>query len=133
MQLERDLSATESELFRLQAEQEQNLIQAREVRNQIIQTREQFAEAATEDLLEARARAAEASENLRAAQDVVNRTTLYAPLSGEILNLAYKTLGGVVSPGDPIVEIVPLETQLIASLEIPPTERENEGPSGKER
>ena len=124
VQLERDLSAAESELFRLQAEQEQNLIQAREVRNQIIQTREQFAEAATEDLLEARARAAEASENLRAAQDVVNRTTLYAPLSGEILNLAYKTLGGVVSPGDPIVEIVPLETQLIASLEIPPTERE---------
>jgi len=124
VQLERDLSTAESELFRLQADQEQNLIQAREVRNQIVQAEELFAEEATEELLEARARAAEATESLRAAQDVVNRTTLCAPLSGEVLNLTYSTLGGVVSPGDPIVEIVPLETQLIASLEIPPIERD---------
>ncbi len=53
VQLERDLSASESELFRLQAEQEQNLIEARDVKNQITQAQERFAEDATQELLEA--------------------------------------------------------------------------------
>jgi len=124
VQLERDLTAAESELFRLKADQESNLIQAREVENQILLTEEQFAEQAAQDLLDARANAAEARERLRAAQDVVNRTSVFAPLSGEILNLKYSTIGGVVQAGDPILEIVPLETQLIASLEVSPTDRD---------
>jgi len=124
VRLERDLSQAESELFRLTANQEQNLIEAKDVRKQGVQTEVRFAEDATQELLEARANAAEAAEQLRAAQDVVNRTVLYAPLAGEILNLKYSTLGGVVQPGDPIVEIVPNETQLIASLEIPATDRD---------
>ncbi|MCR9080160.1 MAG: HlyD family type I secretion periplasmic adaptor subunit [Hyphomonadaceae bacterium] len=124
VQLQRDLTLAESELFRLNAAQEQNLIEAREVRNQIIQTEERFAEDLTQELLEARASAAEAGEQLRAAQDVVNRTTLFAPRSGEVLNLKYSTLGGVVQPGEAVVEIVPREAQLVASLEIFPADRD---------
>ena len=124
VQLERDLSNAERDLFRLNAEQEENLIQAREVRNQIIQTRERFAEEVSQQLLEARASATHAGERLRAAQDVVNRTTLFAPRSGEILNLKHSTEGGVVQPGEAVVEIVPRETQLVATLEIPPVDRD---------
>ena len=124
VQLQRDLSDAERELFRLNAEQEENLIQAREVRNQIVQAEERFAEEASQQLLEARANATDAGERLRAAQDVVNRTILFAPRSGEILNLKHSTVGGVVQPGEAVVEIVPLESQLIASLEISPADRD---------
>ncbi len=124
IQLQRDLSNAERELFRLNAEQEENLIQAREVRNQIVQTEERFAEEVTQQLLEARAIATDGGERLRAAQDVVNRTILFAPRSGEILNLKHSTVGGVVQPGEAVVEIVPRETQLVASLEIFPADRD---------
>lgn len=124
IQLQRDLSNAERELFRLNAEQEENLIQAREVRNQIVQTEERFAEEVTQELLEARAIATDGGERLRAAQDVVNRTILFAPRSGEILNLKHSTVGGVVQPGEAVVEIVPRETQLVASLEISPVDRD---------
>lgn len=123
-QLQRDLSNAERDLFRLNAEQEENLIQAREVRNQIVQTQERFAEEVTQELLEARAKATDGGERLRAAQDVVNRTILFAPRSGEILNLKHSTVGGVVQPGEAVVEIVPRETQLVASLEISPADRD---------
>lgn len=124
IQLQRDLSNAERDLFRLNAEQEENLIQAREVRNQIVQTEERFAEEVTQELLEARAIATDGGERLRAAQDVVNRTILFAPRSGEILNLKHSTVGGVVQPGEAVVEIVPRETQLVASLEISPVDRD---------
>ena len=62
---------------------------------------------------------------MRAAQDVVNRTTINAPLAGEVLNFNHNTIGGVLRPGDQILEIVPNESRLIASLEVPPTSRDS--------
>ncbi|MEL6414062.1 MAG: HlyD family type I secretion periplasmic adaptor subunit [Pseudomonadota bacterium] len=122
--LERDLSLAVGELSRLKTDQEQNLIDARNVVNQIAQIEAEFDEAASQELLEARSAVSEATEQLRTAQDVLSRTTLYAPIAGEILNLKFTTLGGIVQPGEAVAEIVPRETQLVALLEIPPNERD---------
>jgi HlyD family type I secretion membrane fusion protein len=63
------------------------------------------------------------NEKLVAASDVVDRTLITAPQSGKVLNLTFTTVGGVVKPGEPIMEIVPESETIVASIKINPADR----------
>jgi len=91
---------------------------------QIAQTRAHFRENVNRQLVEERTKISEAQGQLVAAQDVINRKTIYAPQSGEILNLKFSTKGGIVRPGEAILEIVPRTQKVIAVLEIKPSDRD---------
>ena len=54
-----------------------------------------------------------------------NRTLLRSPSAGEIMNLAMHTVGGVVMPGSPILEIVPTNVPLVVEARIIPTDVSN--------
>jgi len=122
--LERDESRLNSELARLTSDQSNARAQAEEISQQIIQTRAQFKEQLSADIIVTRTEILTNKEQLIAAQDVVNRTTLYAPQSGEILNLAFSNPGAVVRPGETILEIVPDNQDLIATVELKPSDRD---------
>ena len=51
------------------------------------------------------------------------RTMITAPMDGEVMNLAVSTVGGVVRPGDTLMEVIPTSSGLVATVRIPPTER----------
>jgi HlyD family type I secretion membrane fusion protein len=57
-------------------------------------------------------------EKLLAARDVLDRTVVRAPRDGVIVNRRVHTIGGVVSPGDPVVEIVPQAEDLIIEARV---------------
>ena len=59
-------------------------------------------------------------ETLRAAEDRVTRTTLRAPVRGVVNTLNVTTIGAVVGPGDPLVEIVPVDDHLLIEARISP-------------
>lgn len=63
-----------------------------------------------------------ASLNQRLAQkeDALTRTDLKSPVRGIVKNLSVTTRGGVVKPGETIMEIVPLDDQLFVEAEIKP-------------
>ena len=48
-------------------------------------------------------------ESLSAGSDRVTRTELRSPVRGTVKKIYINTLGGVVKPGEPIMEIVPLD------------------------
>jgi len=122
--LTQDEARLASEITALGSEQSNMRAQASELSQQIVQTRANFREAVSGDLVKQRADVLSHSERLISAQDVVNRTTIYAPQSGEILNLTFSTPGGVVQPGETILEIVPDRTALIAVVELKPSDRD---------
>jgi len=66
-------------------------------------------------------RLAEVEERLLAADDVATRRDILAPEDGTVVNLRIFTLGGVVRPGDPLMDIVPANDRLVAEVNIPPT------------
>ena len=70
-------------------------------------------------------RLVELKERVRSATDVNNRRTIYANMDGQVVNLRYTTVGGVVRPGDPVLDIVPEHEQLIVSARLRPTDIEN--------
>lgn len=113
-----------SDLVRLESEQMLAMSEASEITQQIVQVEADSKEAIGRELVEARSDVLSLTENLIAAQDVVNRTTVYAPQGGKVLNLNFTTTGGVVRPGETILEIVPDAPQLIATVEVRPIDRD---------
>jgi len=75
-------------------------------------------------LRETQDKLADIEEKRRAAADVVRRTDVLAPDAGKIVNLRYFTIGGVVKPGEPILDIVPQNDKLIIQSEIRPLDIE---------
>ncbi|HVO02136.1 MAG TPA: HlyD family type I secretion periplasmic adaptor subunit [Candidatus Cybelea sp.] len=52
-------------------------------------------------------------ERLHASEDVMARTVITAPVAGTALNMTANTVGGVISPGQRILEIVPAGEPLV--------------------
>lgn len=121
--LERRVSDFEGTIARLESEKAVAEAEARSLSTQIAQVRAQFREAISTELRDTTARLQAAEESLSAAQDVLNRAIIKAPVGGEVLNLSSNTKGGVVAPGDTILEIVPSGDSIVASVQIKPTDR----------
>lgn len=59
-------------------------------------------------------------ETIKSAQDKVRRTVLRAPVRGIINKFSVATIGAVVSPGESLSEIVPLDDSLLIEAQIRP-------------
>jgi HlyD family secretion protein len=68
---------------------------------------------------------AETQERLRAAADVRRRLEVTAPIAGVVANLHFFTIGAVIRPGEPILDVVPLGEALVVEGQVSPTDIEN--------
>ena len=59
-------------------------------------------------------------ETIKSARDKVKRTVLRAPVRGIINKFTIATIGAVVSPGENISELVPLDDTLLIEAQIRP-------------
>jgi adhesin transport system membrane fusion protein len=59
-------------------------------------------------------------QNLKSSQDQLNRTVLESPMRGIVNNLNVTTIGGVVRPGEQILEIIPLDEELFVEAKVAP-------------
>lgn len=59
-------------------------------------------------------------QNLKLAQDQLARTVLTAPMRGVVNEIAISTIGGVVRPGEEILQIIPLDEQLYVDAKVKP-------------
>ncbi|UWR24216.1 HlyD family efflux transporter periplasmic adaptor subunit [Sulfitobacter sp. S190] len=59
-------------------------------------------------------------QNLKASTDQLNRTVLRSPMRGIVNNLSVTTIGGVVRPGEEILQIIPLDEELFVEARIRP-------------
>ena len=81
-----------------------------------------FQNVAKRELNEVSAEIGRIKEAQIALQDRVKRTTLRSPVKGVVQRLYFNTIGGVVSPGSNILEIVPQEDSLLVELRIKPAD-----------
>ena len=61
-----------------------------------------------------------ARERMVFSKDVLDRLVLRAPVAGAVVDLALFTIGGVVKPGDKLMEIVPDGDELIVEGQLAP-------------
>lgn len=96
--------------------------QVNEVEIQLIEASSQRMARISSDLADVRAQAKSVQEKLNVTEDILSRTLITAPIRGQIIDLQFKTVGGVVRPGDTIASMVPIDERLLVRAEISPTD-----------
>jgi HlyD family secretion protein len=93
-----------------------------EAQLQIVRIDQDFRTDVVKELGEAKGKEAELAERSVAARDLLDRIELRAPTSGVIHQLAAHTIGGVVRPGDTIMEVVPDSDELQIEAKLQPND-----------
>lgn len=122
LQLSRQASATKGELNAVTLSIPRIRSSIAEARNKIENSRLEFRSKAKEEQTQVTAELSRLSESEQALEDRVNRTLVRSPVRGIVKQLFIKTLNGVVQPGMNIVEIVPLDDELLIEAKIKPSD-----------
>lgn len=72
----------------------------------------------TRELRDVQSELFELREKVLAARDVLERTEIRAPRDGVVVQLRVHTIGGVIGPGEPILDIVPHEDNLVLEARV---------------
>ena len=91
-----------------------------ETRLQMLSLADRQAAEVADQLKDVQAQLTETEENLGAAADVLGRSEIRAPIAGTVLGLRFFTVGGVIDPGAPILDIVPEGDRLIVEAQVSP-------------
>lgn len=123
------LREQERQLERLSAEIAEHrsaIAQARqrggELSLQILQLDKTFTHEVTTQLVAAQTQAFDIGERLRSIEDRLQRSQIRAPETGMVLGMSIHTLGAVIAAGQPILEIVPDNADLIIEARINPND-----------
>ena len=94
--------------------------QISETKLQIIQTAQDFRERASTELKDVVDQLNETSEKLRVAKDTLDRTVIRSPVRGVVQNIRIHTLNGVLRAAEPIMDVVPLDDNLVITAHVRP-------------
>lgn len=93
-----------------------------EVQQKIEDVRVRFQSEAASQLSEVQAELDRTEAMITSAQDRVSRTQVRAPVRGKVNRLMINTVGGVIQPGEDLVEIVPVDDSLLIEARIRPSD-----------
>lgn len=117
---ERTLAELSSITSELQANIAKSSSQTAELRLRQVQVRQDFLRDVETQRVDAQRETSNLAERLKAVRDEYARTVVRAPVDGQVVSLQTQTLGGIVSPGGRIMEIVPEDDTLLIDAQIPP-------------
>ena len=118
--IERNYENSIAQVAELTSQIASSQIQIGESKLQILQIQKKFQEEVASKLGEVQAQLYDVSQRLVATSDKVIRTEIKAPASGRVLGLSVHNIGGVISPGKPILDIVPQKEELIIDAQVSP-------------
>ena len=132
---ERSFASFSGEAAELTANIAATRVQIGETDLQILQLKSDFHNEVVSELSEVQTSLKDASERLTALRDVVSRTSITAPDAGIVNGMRVHTVGGVISPGSPIAEIVPGNDELVVQASVSPVDidRVSEGQEARIR
>jgi HlyD family type I secretion membrane fusion protein len=118
----RSMQELESEYADLESKREETKVLVERYELEDSQITKNFVEQVENELYEAEQESYQVLERMRAIQDQHARLDIRAPVSGVIVSMVAHTVGGVVTPGSPILDIVPAEDELIIEAQVRPSD-----------
>jgi len=95
----------------------------KEAQSKIAEEKSAFRREAFQELGEVEQSIAQTRELLVKATDQGLRALIKSPIEGVVKNMTYNTIGGVVTAGEPIMEIVPVGQNLVIEARLNPIDR----------
>ena len=96
--------------------------QVAEIQAQITNKRNKYFEEAQLEMTKAQEELNTELEQLRDHSQVLEEKKLFAPTDGTVKNILVTTIGGVVKPGEIIMEILPTSSDLIVEAKVSPVD-----------
>lgn len=90
-----------------------------ELRLRILQSKELYRKEVESQLADIQSQVADLRERFIATQDDLNRVVIRSPSDGVVVDMSVYTIGGVVSPGQKLMDIVPEGQTLLIEVQIP--------------
>lgn len=97
-------------------------IQISETRLQILQRQKAFQEDVASQLRETQAKHFDLKERLRALSDILARIEIRATNDGVVVGMGVHTIGGVITPGSRILDIVPGNERMVVEAQVSPVD-----------
>ncbi|MEH3118175.1 MAG: HlyD family type I secretion periplasmic adaptor subunit, partial [Methylorubrum populi] len=123
--LERDAARLEGERGQLVASTASARGKIAETELQILQIDGEMRTETGKDLAEIRGKWSELREKRVAAEDQLKRVELRAPQDGYVHQMSVHTVGGLVTPSEPAMLIVPASDQLLVEVRVQPQDIDN--------
>ena len=122
LKLQRELSSLEERCNGMIASMPRLEAAISEIENKRQEVRSEFATKAQIDLNDAQTEFNRITAESASFADQVVRTTLKSPINGVVQKVYVNTIGGVIKPGDNLIEIVPTEDGLLAEVRVKPSD-----------
>ncbi|MGV3494405.1 MAG: HlyD family type I secretion periplasmic adaptor subunit [Ramlibacter sp.] len=119
-----ELQRMAAEMAASQAELQGNLMRAQQViseqRQRAIVRQQEERRDVEQQLADASREVTAEQEKLRAVENELTRTEIRSPAAGQVVGLAVHTVGGVIQPGQKLMDIVPSGEPLLLDAHVPP-------------
>ena len=93
-----------------------------EAKQRLTTRQSEIAANATDEMNKRRSENNSLRENIVTIQDRLTRTEILSPMRGTVKRILINTVGGVLKPGETIMELVPLDDALVVEARIKPTD-----------
>lgn len=118
--LERQVEELRGQQFEHKAEMARVRNAISEVRVKIAQVTREFDQAAITELRDAELSVKDLEQQIVATQDQLRRIDIQAPISGAVHEQSIYTIGGVVAPGAPILQLIPIDKGMEFEVNVQP-------------
>lgn len=89
-----------------------------ELELRIVNLRDEYVQTAAHELTGVNAQIFDLEERLRPSRDAQRRQRIVAPITGTVVDLKVFTVGGVIAPRDPLMDLVPDNNPLVVEAQI---------------
>ncbi len=110
-----DLASSKADIAKLKE-------QISEVSNQKLLREKEFKNEILQKYVEAETKLSDLKSKIVANEDVLRRTEILAPIDGTVVGLSSHTVGGVITPGKSILDIVPENAKLLVVAKVSTTD-----------
>ncbi|KQQ65566.1 hemolysin secretion protein D [Pseudomonas sp. Leaf127] len=118
LEQERRLDMLKSEVADHESTITKTQLQISETELQIVQLNKKFSSDVVNELSDVQAKVFDLQEKASALEDRLSRVVIRAPEDGMVLDMKVHTVGGVVSPATPLLDIVPESSELVVEAHI---------------
>jgi adhesin transport system membrane fusion protein len=118
LKAQRDVHDLKSELEVTQLQLPQAKSAKQEAESRIREQQLTFRSEAATELSKQRLDLASVRQQLKATKDKVTRTEVRSPVRGTVKEIKIRTIGGVIKPGEDLMEIVPIEDTLLVEAQV---------------
>jgi len=119
---ERKLDMLRSEIADHESAITKTRLQISETELQILQLNKDFSADVVAQLAEVQTKVFDLQERMAALEDRLTRIVIRAPEDGMIIGMTVHTVGGVINPGTPLLDIVPAQSDLIVEAQVSPVD-----------